>query len=76
VALFPEMVAQWNLEVDAGVALPMYEGPRACGHATVLWRSSITLPLDEPDERRFRRGWITPPTGMTTQSAALANPGH
>jgi hypothetical protein len=61
VTVFSEMVAQWNLEVDPGVVLPMYEGPRVCGHATVLWRSNINLPLEEPDERRFT-AWLDHPT--------------
>jgi hypothetical protein len=61
VTLFPEMVDQWNPEVEPGVVLPMYEGARVCGHGTVLWRENITLPLDEADERRFL-GWLDDPT--------------
>lgn len=61
VTLFPEMVDQWNLEVEPGVVLPMYEGARVCGHGTVLWRDNITLPLDAADEQRFL-GWLDDPS--------------
>lgn len=58
--LFPQMVDRWNLEVEPGVVLPMYEGSRVCGHGTVLWRANTTLPLDESEERRFLR-WLADP---------------
>ena len=58
--LFPAMVDEWDREVEPGVVLPMYEGARVCGHGTVLWRASITLPLDESDEQRFLR-WLDDP---------------
>jgi hypothetical protein len=61
VTVFPEMVDQWNLEVEPGVVLPMYEGPRVCGCGTVIWRTHITLPLDELQEQRFLR-WLDDPT--------------
>lgn len=61
VSLFPEMVDQWNLEVEPGVVLPMYEGARVCGHGTVLWRADITLPLIEAGQKRFLR-WLQDPT--------------
>ncbi len=61
VTVLPETVDQWNLEVEPGVVLPMYEGARVCGHGTVLWREHITLPLNEADERRFL-GWLSDPT--------------
>lgn len=59
--LVPEMVDQWGLEVEADVVLPMYEGSRVCGHGTVIWRTNITLPLDERDEQRFL-SWLDDPT--------------
>jgi hypothetical protein len=58
--LFPEVVDQWNLEVEPGAILPMYEGARVCGHGTVIWRTDITLPLNEHEERRFLR-WLDDP---------------
>jgi hypothetical protein len=58
--LVPQMVPQWNLEVEPGVVLPMY-GARVCGHGTVIWRTDIVLPLDERDEQRFLR-WLGDPT--------------
>jgi hypothetical protein len=58
--VFPEMVDQWNLEVEPGVVLPMYEGARVCGHGTVIWRTNITLPMDESEERPFLR-WLDDP---------------
>jgi len=58
--LFPEMVTQWDLEVEPGVVLPMYEGARVCGHGTVIWRADITLPLDHREEQRFLR-WLDDP---------------
>jgi hypothetical protein len=58
---FPEMVDQWNLEVEPGVVLPMYEGPRVCGHGTVIWRTNIMLPLEEREEQRFL-SWLDDPT--------------
>jgi hypothetical protein len=61
VTLFPEMVDRWNLEVEPGAVLPMYEGARVCGHGTVLWRDHIRLPLVEADEQRFLR-WLGDPT--------------
>ena len=59
--VFPGMVDQWNLEVEPGVVLPMYEGTRVCGHGTVVWRTNVTLPLSEADERRFLT-WLDDPT--------------
>ena len=61
VTLFPEMVDQWNLEVEQGVVLPMYEGARVRGYGTVLWREHKTLPLNEAYEHRFF-GWLRNPT--------------
>ncbi len=61
VTLFPAMVDQWNLEVEPGVVLPMYEGARVCGHGTVLWREHVTLPLNEADEHRYL-SWLDGPT--------------
>jgi hypothetical protein len=60
VTLFPAMVEQWNLEVEPGVVLPMYEGARVCGHGTVIWRRGITLPLAEHEEQRFL-SWLDDP---------------
>lgn len=57
---FPQMVGQWDLEVQPGVVLPMYEGARVCGHGTVIWRTNITLPLDQAVEQRLR-AWLTDP---------------
>jgi len=54
------MVAQWDLEVEPGVVLPMHEGARVCGHATVNWRTEITLPLVARDEQRFLT-WLDDP---------------
>ncbi len=58
--LVPEMVAQWDLEVEPGVVLPMYEGARVCGHGTVIWRTHITFPLQEREEQRFVK-WLDDP---------------
>ena len=52
VALFPEAVPGWAL-VEPGERLPMYEGPRVCGHASVLWQRRTELPLPAEDEERF-----------------------
>lgn len=57
---FPEMVDRWDLEVQPGVVLPMYEGARVCGHGTVIWRRNITLPLDRAEEQRLRT-WLARP---------------
>ena len=59
--VFPEMVDQWNVEVEPGVVLPMYEGARVCGHGTVIWRTNISLPLNESEEQRFL-SWLDDPT--------------
>jgi hypothetical protein len=58
--LVPEMMDHWNLEVEPGVVLPMYEGLRVCGHGTVIWRTNITLPLDEREEQRLL-SWLDDP---------------
>jgi len=58
---FPEMVDQWNLEVEPGVVLPMYEGSRVCGHGTIMWRTNVLLPLEEREKQRFLR-WLDDPT--------------
>ncbi len=60
VTLFPQTVDQWNVEVEPGVVLPMYEGARVCGHGTVIWRTNVTLPLVEHEERRFLT-WLDDP---------------
>lgn len=65
--VFPELVAHWDLEVEPGVVLPMYEGARVCGHATVIWRTDIMLPLDEREEQRFL-GWLDDPTAPLSGS--------
>lgn len=61
VTLFPERVEQWDLEVEPGLVLPMYEGTRVCGHGTVAWRTNITLPLEQQEEQRFLK-WLNDPT--------------
>ena len=65
--LVPGMVDQWNLEVEPGVVLPMYEGARVCGHGTVIWRTDIMLPLDEGNEQRFRR-WLADPAAPLAEA--------
>jgi hypothetical protein len=36
----------------------MFEGPRICGHATVLWTASTQRPLPAADQARFQ-AWVT-----------------
>jgi hypothetical protein len=57
---YPQMVPEWT-HVAIGDVLPMYEGPRVCGHGRVLWRRDTHLPVPEPDEQRFR-AWVLDPT--------------
>jgi hypothetical protein len=40
VTVVPEMVDQWNLELEPRVVLPMYGGPHVRGHGTVIWRTA------------------------------------
>jgi hypothetical protein len=39
--------------VNSGDELTMYEGPRVCGQANVLWIASTTLPLPSEDQEAF-----------------------
>ncbi|MEZ0448378.1 hypothetical protein [Cellulomonas sp. ICMP 17802] len=56
---YPWMVSEWG-RVNIGDELPMYEGPRVCGHGQVLWRCDTQLPLPEQDEELFR-AWVLAP---------------
>lgn len=42
--IVPMFPASWA-KVDVGSQLTMYEGLRACGHATVLWRTTTRWPV-------------------------------
>ena len=53
---YPQMVSEWS-RVAIGDVLPMYEGPRVCGHGRVLWRRDTHLPMPDEDEERFR-AWV------------------
>ncbi len=64
---FPELVDQWRLEVEPGVELAMYEGARIYGHATVIWRTDITLPLGQHEEHRLMR-WLANPAAPLSAS--------
>lgn len=39
--------------VQVGDDLRMFEGPRICGEACVIWTTSTTRPVDQADETRF-----------------------
>ncbi len=52
IPMFPDEVPGWH-DLRGGEVLPMYEGSRVCGRATVLWIRAVTLPLPEPDAARF-----------------------
>jgi hypothetical protein len=45
-------------KVHDGDELRMFEGPRICGHATVLWTASTQRPLPAADQARFQ-AWVT-----------------
>jgi hypothetical protein len=45
-------------QVHDGDELRMFEGPRICGHATVLWTASTQRPLPAADQARFQ-AWVT-----------------
>lgn len=55
VALFPQL--GWA-NVQPGADLLMYEGPRICGHARVMWRRSTMWPVPGADVDRFTQ-WLS-----------------
>jgi hypothetical protein len=65
--IVPMFPASWTT-VDAGTKLTMYEGPRVCGHATVVWRSATMWPVPKEEYLRFDRwaktGIPDPATGI------------
>lgn len=54
---YPMTVDDWNLQVDIGSRLPMYEGSRVCGVGTVLWKRSVEVPLNNVDRAEFS-SWL------------------
>lgn len=52
IPMFPQEVPGWN-ELRGGEILPMYEGSRVCGRATVVWITEVALPLPESDAAGF-----------------------
>ncbi|WP_024288941.1 hypothetical protein [Cellulomonas sp. KRMCY2] len=56
----PQTVSEWS-HVAIGDVLPMYEGPRVCGHGRVLLRRDTYLPVPDQDDERFR-AWVLDPT--------------
>lgn len=54
---YPMTVDDWNLQVDVGCQLPMYEGNRVCGLGTILWKKRIELPLSDI-ERGDLSDWL------------------
>jgi hypothetical protein len=50
IPMFPET---WR-DVAPGDDLAMYEGPKVCGKATVLWREDVIWPLDDSQVDLFR----------------------
>lgn len=69
IPLAPELPG-WR-DLRGGEVLPMYEGARVCGRATVVWIGAVTLPLPESDAASFaawaRGGYETGPPGATSQ---------
>ncbi len=65
--IVPMFPASWTT-VDVGTKLTMYEGPRVCGHATVVWRSTTIWPVPKEEYLRFDRwtktGMPDPGTGI------------
>ncbi|MHA3947177.1 hypothetical protein [Cellulomonas bogoriensis] len=57
---YPQMVGEWT-RIVVGDVLPMYEGPRVCGHGRVLWRRGTQLPVPRRDEEMFR-AWVLDPS--------------
>jgi hypothetical protein len=48
VSLWPQSLPLWQ-ELEVGDVLLMHEGPRVCGHGTVLCTKPVTLPLGADD---------------------------
>ncbi|TCP56829.1 hypothetical protein EV191_101776 [Tamaricihabitans halophyticus] len=63
IPIFPALIPRWRRDVVGGVVLPMYEGPRVCGHGRVLWVAETRLPLPDDDEACFVH-WLE--SGATT----------
>lgn len=63
VPLFPDVLPRWRAEIVPGVRLPMFEGPRDCGHGTVRWMVETCVPLGEQDQGRFER-WLLDPAAV------------
>lgn len=71
IPMFPEEVPGWH-DLRGGEELPMYEGARVCGRATVVWIRAVTLPLPESDATRlaeWAKGGHEPP-GATSHPEA------
>lgn len=52
IPMFPDDVPGWH-DLRGGEVLPMYEGSRVCGRATVIWIEEVALPLPATDAARF-----------------------
>ena len=52
VPLAPGAMPLWQ-RVKSGDELALFEGPRVCGHAKVLWIAPTTLPLPAEDQMSF-----------------------